>query len=286
MPTVDEIEVYESLDIYGKTNTGKTVLGYSLVELANYNSEKVDAILFTNEAHWAKVLHENYPQYEKYFKPPFGRVYFHKTLEEFEGDVETFFKSYNAIVENPRTGARVYKLDGIRQRVNCIIIDDGEYIFREGYVKKFAQEKEAKGEKFRQPDWAIPRGQFVSKMKELLSLPSHFAICSKVGKEYEEVYRMSADGKNRWLTFESTGNDTYRLPEVFEYDTATRIHTYGQEIEMQIDDNITKTVPRFFGQVVKSKVTRVIIPPIPNPTIKKLIAMENSAATLEKQGKL
>lgn len=281
MPEVKEIVEYESLDIYGKTNTGKTVMGYSLVELADYESEKDHAILFTNEAHWAKVLKKNFPDHEKYFKAPHGKVYFHKNLNEFESDIDQFFRDYDAVKENPRTAEKIYNLDKIAKLVNCIMIDDGAWIFREGYVKRFAKLKESKGEKILPKDWPIPRGEFISKVKEVVSLPSHFAICSKVGKEFTEVYKTSADGRSRWLTFEPTGDDKYRLPEDFEYENGTRIHLYGANITIPKEDS-EEIVRRHFGQVIKSKETRIVIPPIPNPTVKKLIHYEKMTAQREK----
>lgn len=270
IPLISSDEKYTTIEGFGKTNSGKTYLLESFCELIEPNHPKNIIVLFTNESNYSEGLEE--------WKGYNFEVYFHRNLVEFENDVKIFFKKYDMDTK----GVSV-----IRKKVFAVIIDEAEFLYREGYIARRITEL---GKDLEPKHYGVPRNKFVMMMKRLASLPTHYGVVSKVTKDYEPKTVWNKAGTKSYLTFEATGDDKYRLPDSFEYEASIRVHLVSlEEIVYQLDENgkrkldkndraipeknqlgkdVIKT--RYFGILVKQKANRDIQIILEKPTIKKI----------------
>jgi hypothetical protein len=270
IPLISPEEKYITIEGFGKTNSGKTYLIESFCELIEPNSEKDTIVLFTNESNYSEGL-EEWQDYN-------FEVYFHRNLVEFENDVKAFYKKYRM--------ERVGVAD-MRKKVFAVLVDEAEFLYREGYIMRRIDEL---GRDLEPKHYGVPRNKFVMMMKRLASLPTHFGVVSKVTKEYEPKTVWNKAGTKSYLTFEETGDDKYRLPDSFAYESSIRIHLVSmEEVIYQLDedgnrklDKNKKAIPefnelgkpviktRYFGILIKQKANRDLQVIIEKPTIKKI----------------
>ena len=223
--------------------------------------------MFTNESNWSESKDE-WKEYKKNIE-----VYFHRTLEEFENDIHEVMNKYDIkLMENPATGFKIWRTTKVKEEILAFIVDEAVYIYREGYLVRENDRLARMGIDMLPKHYGKPRRDFMNQIKFLAGLPSHFFLLSKVGKEYEDVYKLSADGKKKLLTFEATGEDSYRLPDDQEYEAGCRGHLFATEERAEEQDEagdnvVTKT---WWVRLVKNKADRDIEPLIKLPTIRKI----------------
>ncbi len=277
-PTAYQIKA----EFFGRPNTGKSTCAYSICKIKPLFPTKTEIHVFTNEATYADTL-ALFPKEEPNFT-----IWQHRTLEEFEADWVKFCEEKHI---GTIAGTAMQDVSEVSKTVHAIIIDEGEFIYREGYVARHAQDLVKKAIDFLPKDFGVPRSWFVGKMNQLASLPCHFILNSKVGAEYESVRYTRKDGKPGALQFLKTGRDTYRLPDNVLYLPNFSMHLFfHDEPEMidvpvenpntgikemktmqnldQFDQPIFKRT--FHGTARKQKVDREKEFVIPNPTMSKI----------------
>ena len=291
MPEVLTDESFIIMEAWGETNYGKSYLLLSFCEIMDVNSPKNTIIYLTNEANYNDALDE-WKEYK-----PYIRTFFHRTLEEFESDLATIKNEYFKKVVNPKT----HEERIVNSKVFAIIIDEGEKIYRNGYIPRVEKEL---NHKLQQKEYGIPRNLFTNQMEDIASLPCHFGIVSKVTEAWEPYYITSqSDPNKKYLQFRlkeykkggQTGVDAldeYRLPSAFRYVAGWRMHLVMLPIELdEINElGIKKVETKYFGILEKQKANREVQIIIEKPTIKKvrmrLIMERNKRWLQEKQAKL
>jgi hypothetical protein len=272
IPLVSSKEKYTIIEGWGKTNSGKTYLIESFCEKIDLNSEKKIMVLFTNESNYSEGIEEWEPLGYEF------EVYFHRNLIEFENDIKAFYKKYRM--------EKVGVAD-IRKKIFAILVDEAEFLYREGYLMRRVEEL---GHDLEPRHYGIPRNKFTMMLKRLASLPTHFGVVSKVTRDFVPKTVWNKAGTKSYLTFEPSGDDKYRLPDSVAYESGIRVHLVSmEETVYQIDDEgkrkldkNNRAIPelnelgkpiikyRYFGLLLKQKADRDIEVIIEKPTIKKI----------------
>lgn len=266
---IEQPEYYKG-EFYGSPNSGKSRIALSICYLMLPDSRKNKIIYLTNESTWKSSI-KDFPDYESKFY-----VYYHSDLNELRADWNALLDEYT--IEHPKTHKKQFNYHKFESEVFAIVLDEGEYIYREGFVKEFIelQKKIYPQYTMRPADWGDPRAEFIKFTKSLYSKPCHVFITSKVGFEYEGVRHQKADGSQGSLTFEKTGNETYRLPDAQEYEPNVRMHLFSSERdrindEPEFDDASELIIYyNYWGRIVKNKSDRDRQPVIKNPDMKKV----------------
>lgn len=268
MPLVVDYKAYFSGEFWGRTNSGKSFTANSIVELMTAQQKKdMVVIMFTNESNFAEGIKE-WPDYKPIFQP-----YFHRNIDEFENDVLEVYHDYNVkMVKNPKTQKTYFNTEKVKRNIFAFIIDEAEFIYRDGYAVRHEQNLLKKGYQMLQKDWGIPRKNFMMKIKELSGLPTNFCVTSKVGDVHEEKEVMSADRTKSWKQWIKVEGDAYRLPSPFEYEPTVRVHHFNTQLETKIKDAAGRMVNKvtWWGELVKQKADRDELVVMEKPTIKKI----------------
>lgn len=283
MPKVEVPDVYQiKAEFFGQPNTGKSTCAYSICKIKPLLPTKTEIHVFTNEATYADTL-ALFPKEKKNFI-----IWQHRTLKEFEADWIQFCtdKQVGTVI-----GTAFQNMSEVWKTVHGIIIDEGEFIYREGYVARHAEDLGKKSLDFQPKDYGVPRSWFVGKMNQFAMFPCHFILNSKVGAEYESVRYTRKDGKPGALQFLKTGRDTYRLPDNVLYLPNFSMHLFYHDepeyVEVAVENPNTgikemKTVQNqdkfgqpifkrtYHGRARKQKVNREEDFVIPNPTMSKI----------------
>jgi hypothetical protein len=156
--------------------------------------------------------------------------------------------------------------------VFAFIIDEAEFIYRDGYAVRHEQNLLKKGYQMLQKDWGIPRKNFMIKIKEISGLPCHFFVTSKVSDVHEERDVYSADGTKKWKQWVKIQGDAYRLPSPFEYEPTVRVHHFNTKKETKDKDAAGRIINEvtWWGDLVKQKADRDKLVLMEKPTIKKI----------------
>lgn len=259
-------------EFYGSPNSGKSRCALSICIFAIDDSAKKKIIYLVNESTWKDSIGD-FPDYHHF------EVYYHVTLEELITDWKSIMDEYS--IENPSTKVKEFNYAKFESEVLAIVLDESEYIYREGYVKRYMDKNRMA--KMTQSDWGSPRAELLRFFKQLYSKPCHVFVNSKVGFEYEGVRNQKADGTLGALTFVKTGKETYRLPDATEYEPNLRMHLYSTLRDRIIDEkNPKNTEPEFdesgelimyytfWGKILKNKADRDKQPLIINPDMTKI----------------
>ena len=150
MPKVlDPTSYYLKAEVWGFPNAGKSTFCFSICNVPPLMPTKKDIIVFTNQALFTETL-ELFPDKKDQFV-----VYLHRSLEEFEHDWDTFCEEYKYTIEKDARGRMaLHNTDYIAKHVHAIIIDEAEYLYREGYCARY---EATLGRGLRQPDYGVPR---------------------------------------------------------------------------------------------------------------------------------
>ena len=154
----------------------------------------------------------------------------HRMLTEFEADWDEFCEDYKYKTEYVGTKP-VMNVDYIMKHVHAVVLDEGEQIYREGYVARHARSLNKKSIDLKPSDYGVPRSDFTIQVNRMAMLPCHFILCSKVGIEYKEDRYMRVDGTPGALQWKKTGEDTYRLPDNVLYMPNLSMHLFEHKVE-------------------------------------------------------
>ncbi len=280
MPKVKSRKEYLKIECYGKENTGKSVLTWSVCKLMKEAEIKnMKIVVFTNESNYAATF-KNFPDHADVFE-----IYQHTTLEEFEYDWGQFCKEYKIrTIVDKESAKPIRNVVEVENKVFAIIIDEAEYIYR-AYIARHADKLSGGSEDkhMRQSDYGVPKRDFISMVKKIFTLPTHALLTSKVGFEYEKKEYQAYSGKIS-AYWEKTGQDTYRLPDSMPYEPTWRLYLFEVKDEAKNFDAVSgKETPifdelgrpvsssKFYGQVVKQKSNRAAEVVIENPTVYKVM---------------
>lgn len=266
MPLVEDTEDYYIIECYGGPNAGKSYLLDSFALMIPEGSVKKYIVLFTNEPNWKKARDEidALGHHGEFI------VYFHSNLEEFENDIADFKERFGVKwVQNPKTKRKNRQIGKIREEVFAILVDEGEAIYRDGWLARHEEELKAKGKEMSQKDYGTPRKHFVAQMKSLAVFPCHFGLASHVGVEYREKHVKSAKGDKLWKTWVETGGETYRLPTHSEYLPDTRIYLTKKEVTTTNKNKLGEDIIErtYYGEFTKQKADRDNNLILRNPTM-------------------
>jgi hypothetical protein len=261
---------YFKAEFFGEPNSGKSYLALSIAHLIPPKSEKNKIYYFTNESSWKSSV-DDFPKYKDNIT-----TYYHTNLNELLDDWDTFVKSYS--VQHPKTKELQFNYFKFEKEVHAVVIDEGEFIYRDGYVKRFIELQKEKYAQYKmsQSDWGDPRSDFILFTKGFFSKPCHAILTSKVGFEYEGVRKERRDGTPGALTFEKTGKHKYRLPDAQHYEPNLRIYMfstdrpYDEEKDKAQYDEAGDLIEYFdyWGRIKKNKADRDFQPVIKNPDFK------------------
>ena len=162
---------YMKCEAFGKPNTGKSTFAYSICKIKPVIPTKTKVVLFVNDPTYLDAL-KNFVDHVDDFD-----IYQHRTLEEFEGDWDEFVDKYKYTTEYVR-GRPVMNVDYIAKHVHAIILDEGEFLYREGYVARHARSLNMKKLDLKPSDYGVPRSDFMMQIQRLATLPCHFILSS------------------------------------------------------------------------------------------------------------
>lgn len=282
MPRVQDPGIYYmKAEAWGFPNTGKSTFLASVCNVPPINDTKRDIILFTNQALYTETL-ENFPGKKDQFV-----VYLHRSLEEFEHDWDEFCDEYNyGVTADSRGRMALHNTEEIEKRVHAILIDEVEYIYREGYCERHRKNMDV--DNLRQKDYGVPRRQLSLQLNKMAALPCHFLFASNAGWEFKEHRATKRDQTLGALTFKKTGGDTYRLPDKTLYLPSLSLHLFKHEKNLykkwtNPEDNKEYMVQKmdelnrpmiertFLGEGIKQKANREVDFLVQNPTVSKVI---------------
>lgn len=288
MPIVKSNIAFHKAEVFGRENSGKSVYAYSICQLLDLKSKKINIEVFTNESSWAETL-KLFPDYKKYFT-----IRQHRDLNEFRGDWIEFCKKYKLdVITDKHTGQKHWTTKGVEDQVFAVIIDEGFYILESLISKHYEENIKTDGvdKRMRQTDYGVPRQEFIKEIKKIFMLPCHVIITSKVKDEFEEISVWSETKQRDYKQWIRTGGDIYALPPMWVYEPANRIHLrmYETPLWEMIDDpkdrlkkrkiqkpivdsktGIQKMDRKFLGIVEKQKADRSKDLVIEKPTVKKV----------------
>lgn len=262
---------YIKSEFYGKTNSGKSRLAYSICEVKSEYPVKKEIIVFSNEATFSETLAE-FPEYLDRFK-----VYQHRNLNEFEADWNTFCEEYRYKTVANNRGYQITNASYVEKHVHAVIVDEAEFIYREGYVSRHAALLKSKGFELKPKDYGVPRRDFIISMGRIVMLPCHTVVTAKVSEEYESFRSEKRDGTLGALQFRKTGGDVYRLPDNFSYLPSVAMHLFAVDVALKEGEKpefneagqlIVKR--KYWGKATKQKADRDAEFVIRNPTMKKI----------------
>jgi hypothetical protein len=217
-------DIYVKLECHGKTNTGKSYLIYSIVNLKPPSkfTQKKKIIVFTNEATYQETIDEYPEAVSNRFT-----VYQHETLYGqygFMSDWVDFGLEYGFFTGTKEDPKPTGDFSRVENEVLAIVIDELLFIY-ELYVDKECKRREVAQ---LEPKWyGTPRTEFTNQMKHIYRLPCHVLGASQVRPEWESFRNIRIkDGQPGALQFRKTGGDEYKLPDKFEYVPSIRIHLY------------------------------------------------------------
>lgn len=185
---------------------------------------KTQIVYFVNDPTYIKALKNFVDSIDQF------DIRQHRTLEEFEADWDTFCDDYKYKTEHVGT-KRVMNTDYIMKHVHAVVLDEGEQIYREGYVARHARNLNKKTIDLKPSDYGVPRSDFTIQINRMAMLPCHFILCSKVGVEYKEDRYIKVDGTPGALQWKKTGEDTYRLPDNVLYMPNISMHLFEHKVE-------------------------------------------------------
>lgn len=278
---------YYKAELYGNPNSGKSYGALSICELIPPKSEKTNILFFTNEANWKNAVDE-WSAYKPYIHP-----YYHQTLDQYETDWIDAFKELECTTKIPKSQPEKHQLNfyQIQEKIHAVILDEAEFLYREGFVKRFVDIQKRKDPAFimRQSLYGDPRADFVLFTKAIFGLPCHVIINSKIGYEYEGVRQERADGTLGAKSWQKTGKEKYRLPESQEYEPSIRWHLFSKpRTAREGEDEIDESGDRieyfnYYGRLMKNKVDRDIRSVIYEPTFKKTVMLEQKLRIAKKK---
>ncbi len=269
-------------ECFGQPNTGKSTFAYSICKIKPKIPTKKTIVLFVNDPTYLDAL-KNFVDHIDNFD-----ILEHRSLEEFEADWDTFVDDYRYKTEYVGTKA-VMNTDYIMKNVHAIIMDEGEFIYREGYVARHARALNKKTIDLKPSDYGVPRSDFTVQINRMAMLPCHFILCSKVGSEYrEERYIRVSDGQPGAMQWKKTGADTYRLPDNVLYMPSLSMHLFkhetpimetftdekdGKQYQVPKTDEFGKklTDDKYYGRARKQKADREKDFVVQNPTMSKVM---------------
>lgn len=282
MPRVQDPGIYYmKAEAWGFPNTGKSTFLYSICNVPPVKSTKKDIILFTNQTLYTETL-ALFPEKKDQFV-----VYLHRSLEEFEHDWDQFCDEYNyGVTADSRGRMALHNTKGIDDRVHAILIDEVDFIYRQGYCERHRKNLDVK--QLRQPDYGVPRKDLSMVLNKIAALPCHFLFSSNAGWEFKEHRDVKRDKTLGALQFKKTGGDTYRLPDQTLYLPSLSLHLFeheknifdkwinpedNKEYMVQKMDELNRPVIEhtFWGEGKKQKANREVNFIIQNPTVQKVI---------------
>lgn len=269
-------------ECFGKPNTGKSTFAMSICRIKPKIPTKNKIVYFVNDPTYVKAL-KNFIDNIDMFD-----IRQHRMLTEFEADWDEFCDDYKYKTEYVGTKP-VMNTDYIRDHVHAIVLDEGEQIYREGYVARHARSLNKKAIDLKPSDYGVPRSDFTIQVNRMAMLPCHFILCSKVGAEYKEDRYMRVDGTPGALQFKKTGEDTYRLPDNVLYMPNLSMHLFehkvkkvsyfedathpGKQLQQPILDKFGKQTydTSYHGRARKQKADREKDFTLRNPTMSKVM---------------
>lgn len=310
IPRVQSNVDYLSQEVFGKPNTWKSSYIYSI---ANYKDliidkkfkDKKTIIVFSNETSHAKTL----KRLPKEVRGNFD-IWQHSTLEEFEDDWIQAALEYKIYIGDDSDPKPNPDKKSFESQVKAIIIDEMYFLYA-SYIERYkgGMTRGARETFMRQKDYGTPRKWFIEKVGYIYKLPCHVLGSAKVTPEYAKEEYTTKEG-DTYLQFVKTGGDNYRLPDMWEYYPATRLHLYfvskdvyyakekDENDKNKLTTNPSKAIPdkslprtiggtypplkvlkedgkpmqhyEFFADILKNKVDPFRIHTIRNPTVKRV----------------